>query len=218
METLAPRASYDRDELGVTARLPVVSGIIYGAATGGQAFAELRAYSLLFALAYGLIVALLMGAFFGFFFSKGVGWMARRVNDRLYAGDPTLVPAPPGGRYAYRLPCGWMRTPRRAIGGVLYIGQDGVRFDPLLNNRRRFREGWVIESLDGVSVERRAVPLPVWMRVWGVRSAPRVDISRGSVRFQLAIPDTAATFARLQSRIEELQGSAGRDSDAAQPS
>jgi hypothetical protein len=143
--------------------------------------------------------------------------MARRVNDRLYSGDPRLVPAPPTGRYAYRLPCGWMRTPRRVVSGVLYIGLDGLRFDPLLNNLHRFRQGWSIESLDGVALERRDVPLPVWMRMWGVRTAPRVDITRGTVRFQLTVPDTAATFARLQNRIVELQGSRGPDAGARPP-
>lgn len=218
METLAPRASYDRDELGITDRAPVLTGTIFGAGMGASNFADLYGERSLFtAVAFGLVTALVCGPIFGFLFTRTVRWMARNMNDRLYSGDRRLVPAPPTGRYAYRLPCGWMRTPGRVVSGVLHIGLDGLRFDPLLNNLRRFREGWSVESLDGVSLERRDVPLPVWMRVWGIRTAPRVDITRGPVRFQLTVPDTAETFARLQSRIGELQGSPVMDTGARPP-
>ena len=207
METLAPRASYDRDELGITARMPLVMGVLYGGGMGIWVFfGDLGRYSLSRALINGILAALIGGFIFGTFFPKTMRWLARRANDRIYAGDPRLVPAPPAGRYAYRLPCGWLRTPLRAVSGVLYIGADGLRFDPLLKNPRRLRDGWTMASLDGVSIERRDVPLPKWFRLWGARTAPRIDIVRGPERIQLTIPETDATLARLRDRIQELRG------------
>jgi hypothetical protein len=56
METLAPRASYDRDELGITDRMPLFAGTIFGAGMGASDVVDLYGeHSLRTAVAYGLV-------------------------------------------------------------------------------------------------------------------------------------------------------------------
>src|SRR6202008_3098492 len=132
LETLAPRSAYDKDDVGVTERLPLFTGLFFGIPMGLLSFAEHWSDGKTpgTALAYEAVTAVVTGLIFGFLMPGGLGRLARRVNDRLYAGDPSLVRPPPEG-FFYRLPCGWMRTPAMAVHGVLYLGRGGMRFDPL---------------------------------------------------------------------------------------
>jgi hypothetical protein len=51
--------------------------------------------------------------------------------DRLYVGDATIDTPPPTGKdLRYRLPCSWKRSENFSVGGVLYIGPEGLLFVP----------------------------------------------------------------------------------------
>lgn len=136
METLTPRALYDDDELGITRRLPWISGILFGSGIGLFTLIERLGGggSVAGAFGYALVAAVLGGAGYGLLFPWLLTRLARPVNDRIYAGDPRLVPPPPPG-YLYRLPCGYLAKPNLSVGGVLYLGPGGLRFDPPADSR-----------------------------------------------------------------------------------
>lgn len=79
--------------------------------------------------------------------------------ERIYRGDPELVPPPPPAEeYPLRLPCGLLLGPKRAMGGVLYLGPGGFLFVPHLRNAPALREPFAIGPVRSIVVER------VWFR------------------------------------------------------
>ena len=208
METLAPRETYDTDELGITERLPLYSGVSYGVGMGIFALVEslLDGRSLGRALGSAALMFSFGGLCFGLTFPLLMRVGARRINDRLYAGDWRMVRPPPSGRYTHRLPCAWLRTPNHAVGGVLYLGPGGLRFDPHLRNRARHRESLVMEPLDGMTVQLVHAPLHWRFRVWGHRTIPRIEIRWGDGQLaRFGIPDTATVCDRLKRAVADLQ-------------
>ncbi|HEX2077195.1 MAG TPA: hypothetical protein VHG08_05785 [Longimicrobium sp.] len=206
METLASRAVYDDDELGMTKRLPVVSGVLFGVGMGVfllyDALADGGSPA---AIAGALFWAVASGAGYGLLFPWFLGRAARRVNDQLYASDPRLVPPPEPDRYLYRLPCGWVRTPSQVVGGVLYLGPGGLRFDPHLRTPARLRESLVMEPLQEIQLELVHTPLPRWLRVWGRRTLPRIQLRWGGGEALFGVPDATSVFTRLQDRVTALK-------------
>lgn len=216
METLAPRTLYDKDELGITDRMPLVSGLVFGIGMGGFVFLEHLGASSSWRAAFGNAAAIGIpaGLLFGLLLPRLLGAMAARINDRLYAGDPTLVAPPDAERYQYRLPCGWMRSPAHAVGGVLYLGAGGLRFEPHLRNPARLRTPIAMEPVEQLSVALVEAPLPGWTRVWGRRSVPRIQVRLGQRSEQFSLPQAGEAVARLQERLSALQGGGpGRDHD-----
>lgn len=209
METLTPRALYDDDELGITRRLPWVCGILFGSAMGLFTLIEkLReGGSLAGAFFYALGVAVFGGAGYGLMFPWLLMRAGRRLNDRVHAGDPRLVPPPPPGRYLYRLPCAYLRRPNFAVGGVLYLGPGGLRFDPHLRTPARFREAVVMEPLQDVQFDVVDCPLPGWLRMWsgGRRTVQRIRARWGGGEALFGIPDAAGVFETLRHRVAALK-------------
>jgi hypothetical protein len=206
METLAPRALYDNDELGMTSRLPLVSGVMFGSGMGlftlvdGLAEGEPAGRTIL----YALVVGVASGAFYGWAFPRVLISMARRVMDRWYAGDPAVVP-PPADGYLYRLPCSVLRASARLVEGVLYLGPRGLRFDPLLRARARMRESLVIEPLRDVHLELVETPVPRWLWVWGRRTLTRIQVRWPGGEARFGIPGAADVFATLQDRVDMIK-------------
>jgi len=79
--------------------------------------------------------------------------------ERIYRGDPELVPPPPpADEYPLRLPCGLLLGPKRMMGGVMYLGPGGFLFVPHLRNAPALREPISIGPVRAIVVER------VWFR------------------------------------------------------
>jgi hypothetical protein len=205
METLAPRAAYDRDELGITDGLPLRAGLFYGSFMGLFEFVQrVGDWGVGGALISALIFGALAGAVFGLLFPRMLRVGAKRVNDRLYAGDLRLLPPPPKG-YRYRLPCGWMAASTRAVNGVLYLGPAGARFDPVRRAPKRFRQGVALGPARALWLSRAEVPLPLGARIFGAQSAPRIDIHDETGSAQFTVPITDATYARLSEALQSLK-------------
>ncbi|HYR06931.1 MAG TPA: hypothetical protein VEQ60_04165 [Longimicrobium sp.] len=207
METLAPRALYDDDELGMTRRLPMLSGLMFGTGMGLATLVDaLGEWPIAGAVVYALVMGVISGALFGWIFPRTMGWMARRGNDQWYAGDPAVVQPPPEG-YAYRLPCGWVPAPGRIVPGVLYLGARGLRFDPLLRTPPRLRESLVVEPLRDVRLELVETPVPRWLWVLGRRTLPRIQVRWPGGEARFGVPGAAGVLRTLQDRVGVLQGS-----------
>jgi hypothetical protein len=208
MNTLATRALYDDDELGMTRRLPMLSGLMFGTGMGLVTLMdELGDRSIAGAVAYALVIGVLSGAFFGWLFPRLIGPMARRANDRWYAGDPAVVQPPPDG-YTDRLPCARLHPPPRVLPGVLYLGPRGMRFDPLLRTPPPLRERLVMEPLRDVRLELVETPLPRWLWVLGRRTLPRIAVRWPGGEARFGVPDAPGVLRTLQDRIDALWGSA----------
>jgi hypothetical protein len=206
METLAPRHLYDDDELGMTSRLPWITGVLFGGMMGLVTLgAELGERSIAGALAYALVMGVALGAVFGWIFPRMLGPTVRRAMDRWYAGDPTVVPAPADG-YTYRLPCSVLRASNRVVSGVLYLGPRGLRFDPLLRYPPPLRESLVIEPLRDVHLELVETPVPRWLWVLGRRTLSRIQVRWPGGEARFGVPGAAGVLRTLQDRVDALQG------------
>jgi hypothetical protein len=206
METLAPRALYDNDELGMTARLPFVVGVMAGGLAGLVALAGAVADGepAVFVILRTLAVGVGMGAVLGYVFSRSIRRVAGPALDRWYVGNPAVVP-PPAEGYLYRLPCSILGPSARVVGGVLYLGPRGLRFDPLLRTPPGMRESLVIEPLRSVQLELVQTPVPPWLWVWGRRTLPRILVRWPGGEARFGIPSTAGVFATLQDRVHALK-------------
>ncbi|HEU4884514.1 MAG TPA: hypothetical protein VFT45_19825 [Longimicrobium sp.] len=205
METLAPRDLYDDDELGMTRKLPLASGIFFGGwmglftladAWGGEGTAG-------GAVLHALLVGVFSGALFGWMFPWLIGGMARRAMNRWYAGDPAVV-APPADGYPYRLPCGMLGASNRVVSGVLNLGPRGLRFDPLLRTPPALRESLIVEPLRDVQLDLVQTPVPRWLWMWGRRTLPRIRVRWPGGEALFGIPDAAGVLATLQNRVRAL--------------
>lgn len=206
METLAPRALYDNDELGMTAKLPWIFGVMAGSLLGlvtladALADGEPAASVILRTLAVGVGA----GALHGGLFSRLIGRAAGPALDRWYVGNPAVVP-PPAEGYLYRLPCSMLDASARVVGGVLYLGPRGLRFDPLLRTPAGMRDSLVIEPLRSVQLELVETPVPPWLWVWGRRTLTRIQVRWPGGEARFGIPGAASVFATLQDRIDALK-------------
>lgn len=147
MENILPRNAYDRDENGYWKRLPLVAGTGFGLPFGiamALAFllieeltplASLPPIALHGAVIIFLVSSTLGGLLFAIFFPIAMRRKVSLLVDALYNGDPKIdVPPPAGKHLRHRLPCGWAKTDNFAVGGVLYIGDEGLLFVPHKQN------------------------------------------------------------------------------------
>lgn len=206
METLAPRADYDAAQGKAGERLPVFPG---GGAlhAGMEVLHRLEQVRGRVAWPLRVLASAVAGGLSGIFLNvilpRSVLWWDQRVTDQVYAGDPRILPPPPSAGYTYRLPCGRMTAGGRAVGGVLYLGARGVRFDPHNRNRRRDREALVVEPLAGVQVDMVDAAVPAW--VWWRRSVPRIRIRWPGGEAHFGVPGAPDLCRRLAAHVAALQ-------------
>jgi hypothetical protein len=205
VETLAPRELYDSDELGMWKRMPLFGALLFAAFSmvWDVIFAMSRSEPLVPTLLRALIPSLFGGIIWALLFT----WVFRRLvktgNDRWYFGDPRLVAPPPPG-FLYRLPCAWFASDRRRHG-ILYLGREGLTFDPVVRLPRRFRDPLVITPLDAVDVEVVDAPLPFIARIWGHRTIPRIRVRWNARHADFGVPGAREIGERLREKVAALR-------------
>jgi hypothetical protein len=206
VETLAPRELYDRDELGVRTRLPLYGALVFAAGAFLITFDSVgsRSESMAFRVVSALIPSVVGGIAWALLFT----WMYRRfgkiINDQWYFADPRMVPTAPSG-YAYRLPCSWVASNVRPRAGMLYLGPQGLRFDPSVRLPRKLREPLVITPLNTVDVEIVDATLPAIARIWGRRTLPRIRVRWNANHADFALPGAREVAERLREKLLALQ-------------
>src|SRR6267142_301938 len=78
-------------------------------------------------------------------------WMTN-FTERLYAGEPDLVPSAPGPEFRTRIMCSMLVTERLSIGGHLYLGRVWC-FVPHLDNWGSPRTASVLVPGTGTEIE-----------------------------------------------------------------
>ena len=206
MDTLAPRELYDRDELGLRTRLPLLGALVFAAGTFLITFDPVgsRGESTAFRLATALIPSVVGGIVWALLFT----WLYRRfgkiINDQWYFADPRMVsPAP--SDYQYRLPCSWVASKIRPRAGILYLGSQGLRFDPSVRLPRKLREPLIIAPLNSVDVEIVEATLPFVARIWGRRSLPRIRVRWNGNYADFGLPGAREVGERLRETLIALQ-------------
>ncbi len=136
VENLVDLAAYDVDETGYWARLPWLSGLVFGVFA---AIVELvlpiphTRYSPLISAVMSIAIG---GPLFGLLFPALMRRRVRMITARLYAGERRIIDPPPANFLVrYQIPCAWING-RESVGGVLYLGCGGLLFVPHKLNRR----------------------------------------------------------------------------------
>ena len=220
MQTLVERAAYDVDETGYWKRLQRFLMVFYGGGMGLFVFfseeggvLERLLYALVAATAGGVLYRALM-----------IAWLrraTRRALDRIHAGDERLVGPPPAEReYPYRLPCGYLATPRRCVGGVLYLGHGDLLFVPNRNGPPRYREPVRLGPLRAVRVSVATPPLNPMARLLSSRE-PRalvLALSEGTHQFIVPAADrTALEVERTIALLSAPPAAPGREGPPSDP-
>lgn len=207
MQTLVPRAAYDAVPADAGERLPVFAarGALHTAMEVLHRLEHVRGQV---AWPVRVVASAVAGGVSGVMLNvvlpRSVLWWDQRVIDQVYAGDPRILPPPPSAGYTCRVPCGRMMPGGRAVGGVLYLGARGVRFDPHHRNRRRDRQPLVVEPLAGVEVDLVDAPLPSW--VWWQRTVPRIRIRWPGGEAHFGVPGAPDVFRRLTVHMAKMTG------------
>jgi hypothetical protein len=107
-----------------------------------------------FGAAGTVVVGTLAGLGFGFGWTAWMRVTIRRFLERLHAGDPSVVPAPPAGA-TERVLCNFMLSERFAVGGHLYLSDVDWTFVPHLKNLQRHQQVHSVSSRDITSITVR---------------------------------------------------------------
>jgi hypothetical protein len=185
--------------------MPLIGALLFAAVTllWDLIFAMSRSEPFVGALLTALLPSLLGGIVWALLFT----WIFRRLtktgNDQWYFGDPRLVAPPPPG-FLYRLPCAWF-APDRRRHGVLYLGPEGLRFEPVIRLPLKFRNPLVIAPLDAIKVDVIDAPLPFIARLWGHRTIPRFRISWNASQAVFGVPGARDIAERLREKVAVLR-------------
>ncbi len=209
MDNLIPLAAYHADETGYWKRLRFVSGLFFGffMAVSAAVFPMGDSKLLYPRIARGLFAFLFGGVFFGLLFPLLFRRKVRALLDGLYAGKSWIdQPPPEDRRLDYRFPCSLIVGQMAAIGGVMYVGPDGMVFAPRKRNRPK-RNLVEIGPLGGVSVSTTEPPTRnLLQRILVPHALPllRVEWPGGSAI--LLVPSATSFAPKLSELIRKLRG------------
>lgn len=207
MDNLIPREAYDVDESGYRQRLGLVTGTFFGLAMGlaclflTPSMAGPGWHALL-----SICAGVFSGVVFGKTFPRGFRTKMTSIIDRLYAGDPELVTAPPPEKKpGYRLPCSWKRSENFAVGGVLYIGPQGLLFMPHKMNLPRDRSSsFEMGPGEGLKLSLTTQKVAGFFKLLVPRPASVLQVSwpGGSAQFLVPAPDRVLKL--IEERVREV--------------
>lgn len=174
----------------------------------------------------GLSLAVAMGVFYGLFFVLAMhlsGAPTARIDEvyrleRIFAGDPALIPPPPAGA-THRLLCSVIIGKGRASGAALYVVEDGLRLVSLHPRRPFWRRGapqaqeeLAIGPPSAVTLALGRWELQWWQRVLFRQQAPIVLLIEWlgqSIGLRAARASEAQL--RLQKCLDELRARTSRN-------
>jgi hypothetical protein len=209
VENLVPRATYDSDETGYWRRLPLAAGIGFGVPMGiffamMTAFMGWGKFGLEACLLLGLSTGALSGVIFGFFFPRAFRHKMSSITDANYSRDPEpdLMPSPEK-KLRYRLPSNWMRSESHAVGGVLYIGRDGLLFLQHGKNVQRDRSSFEMGPADELRLSLTPTTLTGWRRLLVPRPVPLLNIIWPGGEASFLIPSPQNTLGLIEKALRE---------------
>jgi hypothetical protein len=202
VQNLLPREAYNGDETGTWKRLPIVTGVFFGAFMAPGIyfwFGDIPNISHRPTLAQSLFFGLLAGLFFGWLFPSKLRRRADKLIDQLFEDDEALREIESANdSFTYRLPCTWMKG-ALGIGGVLYIGRSSLLFLPHKMNRLKLAPLRFVPVTDlQVKVTDPPKPRNPLLRILIPHPQPRVEIHSASEVASFVVPSPVATAERLR--------------------
>lgn len=206
VQNLVSRQDLDIDETGFWTRLPWVSGGFFGLGIGAFEFVE-AAEDPAHATIMALVVGGVAGLSFGWLFTRLLRRSFRSIKDELYYADARLVTEPASDGWLYRVPSTLLKSPRFAVGGVLYLGPSGMLFVPHRRNRPQDQEATLFAPLRDIGLSLVPVPQNALARLLSQRSPMSVRVSWPGGAANLMLPAPERTMHLLLARISDLKAS-----------
>ena len=206
MENLVPREAYDIDEGGYRQRLRLVTSLFSSLMIG-------IACLFLMSPAIGFGWRALLGACAGVFcvivFVKSFRLRFRRrmssMIDRLYAGDTEIdTPPPPEKDLRYRLPCSWKRGEYVAVGGVLYLGPQGLLFVPHKMNLPRDRSCFEMGPSKSLKFSLTSPQSTRFRRMLVSRPPTQLQVIWSDGSAQFLVPAPSRVLDLIEERVREM--------------
>jgi hypothetical protein len=206
MENLVPREIYDIDDSGYRQRLGLVTGFFVGLAMGlACLFLTPSIIGFGWRALLSIGTGLFSGVFFGKTFRRGFRKRMSSIVDRLYVGDPTIdTPPPPGKDLRYRLPCSWKRSQSFTVGGVLYIGPQGLLFMPHKMNLPRDRTFFEIGPSRSLEFSLMPQKAAGFFKLFVPRPPSVLEIIWPDGSAQFIIPSPDRVFKTIEGRVREM--------------
>jgi hypothetical protein len=205
MENLVPRDVYEVDESGYRQRLGLVTGIFFGLAVG---LACLFLTPSMIGFGWRVLLSICTGVFSGVAFCKsfprGLQKKMSSIIGRLYAGDATIDTPPPTGKdLRYRLPCSWKSSENFAVGGVLYIGPEGLLFVPHKMNLPRDRSSFEMGPSKGLKLSLTTQKLAGFFKLFVPHPPSVLQVIWPDGTAQFVIPAPNRVFKLIEERVRE---------------
>jgi hypothetical protein len=195
------------DETGLWKRLPWGMGVGFGVLMGLFSVYESRHDSIGKMLAAGLGTALFTGPIYGILMGWGMRRLSHVMNRRIIEADPALVgDIGSAAEFRYRLPASLLKSPYRAVGGILYLGRPGILFQPHKRNRAVDLPAITLGPLSGLELATAPAALNPVSRLL-TRQAPTTLRVRGpGGEHVFLVPAPSRIIPLLRSKIAEIQG------------
>jgi hypothetical protein len=190
MENLLPLAAYDVEETGYWARLPFLSGLLYGLLTViiDVVYARADAVPPFSGVPGALFTLVTSATFLGLLFPWVMRAQIKATRRGLFARNSWIVAHPPENRHVdYRVLCSLVAGGiSSAVSGVIYVGRGDMVFVPHKRNRRGNRHVLNMAPLSALGISMGEQP--------GRNLLQRILIPRPQPTLQLQWPGGCAKF------------------------
>jgi hypothetical protein len=204
VKDLVPREVYDSDDTGYWKRLPVAMGLSFGISMSLAVILIVPRGSWTFRVLLGLLGGVIAGVLFGVVSPRLFRRKMKAFTDKLFAADPQLVPVPPAAKgLSHRLICDWIQPSGFAIGGVLYLGRDGLLFVPHLKNLKRDQAILNMGSSDQIQLTLVQPSINAVQRVLIPNPPQHLEVAGNGRRETFLIPQPERVIQLIRERLQE---------------
>ena len=149
------------------------------------------------------------GLFFGTFYFIWMRLFVRRktsdIVDKIYSRDPEMAPPPENDTdFRYRLPAGYLITPHFNVGGILYLGNAGLVFQPHKVNLSQHSTPVLLAPLATVKLSVAPHKVNPFLRLAAKSVPPMITVKADSGEGNFLVPEPAKTCRTLEEAIAEL--------------
>jgi hypothetical protein len=125
--------------------------------------------------------------------------------DQIYFRDPSIAPPPADdAKFKYRIPATYVKTPKVAVGGIVYLGKSGLMFLPHQKNGPSDLESIRIEPLSDLQLKVIPRRVNVRQRLLVARVDPLLQVLSSALNAEFLVPRPEQTRKILEAAIVEL--------------
>jgi hypothetical protein len=207
-ENIVAREVYDA-ETKYWWRLGVISGIFFGAGMALMTLPTLYSnpnllwhqHPLTGSMLGGLDGGLLLGVLFPALWKR----RTKTFIDGLYNGEEWITELPPPGFHIYyKLPCTW-NDDQAAVGGILYLGRQGLIYVPHKRNGRAYPP-FTMSPIETVKTALVQPPFTNAIRkLLGPKPQPQLEITSQKSCMRFIVPQPPTTITALNRLLDSIR-------------